>query len=74
MTVAFDAVSRVRGVTCPPQARSITLHETLGMFVTFGACMAGIAAVAIAMHVTRHEDCSRSRKPESPASLPETVH
>lgn len=74
VTTAFDAVSRVRGVTCPPQARSITLHETLGMFVTFGACMIGIAMIAIAMHVTRHEDlCSKSRKPESPASLPETI-
>ncbi len=75
VTIAFDVVSRTRGVTCPPQARSITLYETLGMFVTFGTCMAGIAAIAVTMHAMRHEDlCSRSRQPESPASLPESVH
>lgn len=73
MTIAYDAMSRTKTVTCFPRAQSITLQETLGMFVTFGACMVCIGVISVLIHATRHEDCSKTRRPESPESLPESI-
>ncbi len=60
---------------CVQGAKSITLNETLGVFVSFGACMAFLSAMAVAVHATRHENfCAKRQNPESPNSLPESVH
>ena len=63
------------GFACGQEAKSITLNETLGVFVSFGACMAFLSLMAVAMHATRHENfCAKKQNPESPDSLPESVH
>lgn len=68
-------VRMVADAACIPEAKSITLNETLGIFVAFGACMACVSMMAVIVHVTRHENfCARRRNPESPDSLPESVH
>lgn len=73
--VAARPFGVVANVGCDPVAKSITLNETLGVFVAFGACMAFVSAMAVIVHVTRHENfCARRKAPESPESLPESIH
>lgn len=70
-----STASTVEQNACVPEAKSITLNETLGVFVSFGACMAFLSLMAVAVHATRHENfCAKRRNPESPNSLPESVH
>jgi len=73
--VAARPFGIVADVGCDPEAKSITLNETLGVFVAFGACMALVSMMAVIVHVTRHENfCATRRNPESPESLPESIH
>lgn len=75
VSIALDAVSRTRDAACVAEAQSITLYETFGMFVTFVACMAFVALLAVVTYATRHREmCSKTRRPESPTSLPESIH